>query len=122
MSEAEAAVLSKASWLPEVLQAVFHRGHTHVSDLKDGIPPHRLELADSTLHDLWRPRQTVLRKVADRDEPPPLVAINAVLATKPEPHITRPFATYREASRGATGAALPIPPARVRTSWNNRPL
>jgi 8-oxo-dGTP pyrophosphatase MutT (NUDIX family) len=30
VSEAEAAVLPKAPWVPEVLQAVFHRGHARV--------------------------------------------------------------------------------------------
>ena len=39
VSEAEAALLSKPSWVPEVLHAVFHRGHTSVFRRQEWIPP-----------------------------------------------------------------------------------
>jgi 8-oxo-dGTP pyrophosphatase MutT (NUDIX family) len=39
VSEAEAAGLPKAPWLPEVLQAVFHREHTHVFRRQRWNPP-----------------------------------------------------------------------------------
>lgn len=38
VSEAETAGLPKAPWLPEVLQAVFHRGHTHVFRRQEWTP------------------------------------------------------------------------------------
>jgi ADP-ribose pyrophosphatase YjhB (NUDIX family) len=39
VTEAEAALLPTASWVPEVLQAVFHRGHASVFRSQGWLPP-----------------------------------------------------------------------------------